>query len=130
MTRRLVWSSLVIAAVACSDSAGPTTTGRWASAGVELWMTPMMGRFTVACNRPVAIAPNVGFDETGTIQFAGNLINSSGSFPFAFGGQLVGDGDTLAATMSVTYGSWGVETTSVAMTRDGDPAFDRLACAP
>ncbi len=128
MTRRLVWGSLAFAALACSDSVGPSTTGRWASPGVELLMTPMIGRFTVACNRPVAISPNVRFDETGTIRFTGNLINSSGSYPFAFVGQLVGD--TLVATLSVTQGSAGVLTNTVAMTRDGDAAFDRLNCAP
>ena len=127
MTRRLVWSCLAIVAVACSDSVGPTPTGRWASPGVELLMSRVIRRFTIACNRPVAISPEVRFDETGTIRLTGNLINSSGSYPFAFVGQLAGD--TLVASISVTQGS-GVVTNTAVMTHDGDAAFDRLNCAP
>ena len=128
MTRRLVWCSLAIAALACSNSVGPNTTGRWASPGVELRMTPIMGRFTMACYRPVAVSPNVRFDETGTIRFTGNLINSSGSYPFALSGSLVGD--TLVTSMSVHYGPSGSSTYTFVMTRDGDAAFDRLNCQP
>ena len=126
MARHLVSCSLVLAAVACSDSFGPSIYGRWASPGAELWITPTIRRYTVACNRPVSLPLNVRFDETGTIRFTGNLTNSSGSYPFAFVGQLIGD--TLVATMSVTYGSSGSWTGSVAMARDGDAAFGRLAC--
>ena len=128
MTRRLVWSCLALAALACSDSVGPSRTDRWASIGTELRLTPPRGWLAVACNRVVAISPAVRFDETGTIRFSGNLINSSGSHPFAFVGQLAGD--TLVATMSITESSSGVVTYTVAMLRDGDPRWALLNCAP
>ena len=126
MIRRLVWSSLAIAVLACSDTLGPTTTGRWASLGIELRMIPLARRFTVGCDASVAISPSVRFDDTGTIRFSGNLTNSSGSYPFAFVGQLAGD--TLVASLSVTWGSAGTVTNTRAMIRDGDPEWYLLDC--
>jgi hypothetical protein len=128
MRRILPLINAAFFAVACSDSFAPTLNGRWASPGVELRMTPLVGEFVVACSRPVRLSPNVRFDESGSIRFSGTLTNSSGSRPFAFAGELVGD--TLVATMSVTQGSSGVVTYSIAMMRDRDPLWELLNCAP
>jgi hypothetical protein len=128
MIRPLVSCSLAIVALACSNSVGPTTSARWASPGYELRLTPMFGSFVVACSRTEAIPPTVRFDETGTIRFSGKLTNSSGSRPFAFVGQLLGD--TLMASMSVTQSSSGVVTYVWPMIRDGDPEWALLNCAP
>ena len=116
MLKRLVWSSLAAVTLACSDSLGPDMTGRWVSPSAELVMTPLIHRFTVAGYRPVPLPRDVRFDSTGNISFAGNLVNSSASYPFGFSGTLVDD--TIVATMSISFQA-GAVTWNLVMHRDG-----------
>jgi len=106
MHRHLVWSSLAVLTLACSDAVGPDMTGRWVGPSVELVMTPLVRQFTYGCNRPVPIPRDAGFDSTGHIVVSGNLTSLAGWDTFTFSGTLIGD--TIVATMSISSRSGGM----------------------
>jgi len=116
MRRYLVWSSLAVLTLACSDPVGPDMTGRWVSPSVELVITPVVRRFTYGCNRPVLIPRDAGFDSTGHIVVGGNLTDLAGWDTFTFYGTLIGD--TIVATMSLSSRA-GATTWNFTMQREG-----------
>jgi hypothetical protein len=81
-------------------------------------MTPVIRQFTYGCNRPVQIPRDAGFDSTGTIVVGGHLTDSSGWDTFTFYGTLIGDRDTIVATMSLSSRAGGA-TWNFTMQREG-----------
>jgi len=127
MNRRLVRSSFaVLAALACKGALEPNLTSRWASTGIQLVTTPIVGQLLLACNRPVQLPGGVRFDSQGRIQFSGTLTSFFSSYSFVFTGQV--QGDTLMATMALSVPNGPVDR-HFRLTPNGDPQWALIDCA-
>ena len=129
--RRLVVSAFAFGAflTSCTESVGPGIKGRWAASGIELISQPGTTELRLLCFKPAQLPDGLHPDSASTIRFSvmTEPLELAAPYRVDFEGQFVGDALFATVTRTSHGGSSSVQTYT--MLPNGDPQFDRFACA-
>jgi len=118
--RASVTIPVIALTLSCSESLPPPVVTRWATTGIELVGTPVVGELRVSCFRPFRVSQGIQLDAQDSINLSGKLTDAQDSVPFLLAG--LAHGDTLAAMLNIMLpaGDW---VRVFHMTTDGDAAL-------